>query len=549
MGEQLYGLFTKDLELARGKFDRGRIFTSLRKDYWENRDFSQGMQSLPILILIVQEGEDTPDKVIKRLMDWNMVKDTTIDGWIKANKDLNRQIGQQSTEIHNLKQEILRLQSTKDQEIQVGDNFVVIRPTRPIVFERCSGVAKYVVQGERYGHWSRQEAQWIPSEVAEYIESLSGEIRNLKAEHNDRLQEYATKQGIAEKERDDALAKLAEFQRPLKVGDRVIFRIQEVEEFSCFHVIKEIDHSLNRQVYVASDVYPDYKTWRRSEELFRILDNQTVIGPLTLNAIHEDKEEEQANDAQVEAIDQAYEDPQYVLDQELSWPRSQREKFKCHYEMAKKEVARLRQFNEELSKRLADVSLERDRLKEMNDRQLKTIANCMETEKGLRKELESTRMAMSSEIESLKEKLAEDARKNVRLSQMNTLLNEGLNLDHDVEISKREKTIKELNTENGKLRSENQRLVNRMTWMNGQWVGCLNRIEELRSQYDQRNRHDHDEIVDNFPVKHDFYKTGDSPVPTQILDNRGEVVLQMCKLCGAAENEIVGPYCLGQSQD
>ena len=37
---------------------------------------------------------------------------------------------------------------------------------------------------------------------------------------------------------------------------------------------------------------------------------------------------------------------------------------------------------------------------------------------------------------------------------------------------------------------------------------------------------------------HDLYKTGDADAPRQIKDRNGEVVLDMCRVCGRAEAEL-----------
>lgn len=43
---------------------------------------------------------------------------------------------------------------------------------------------------------------------------------------------------------------------------------------------------------------------------------------------------------------------------------------------------------------------------------------------------------------------------------------------------------------------------------------------------------------------HVFYKTGDADVPEQVTDRNGEVVLQLCRVCGQTEVEIE-PSCPG----
>lgn len=42
---------------------------------------------------------------------------------------------------------------------------------------------------------------------------------------------------------------------------------------------------------------------------------------------------------------------------------------------------------------------------------------------------------------------------------------------------------------------------------------------------------------------HNLYKTGDQGVPDVILDSNGEVVLGLCKECGAAEAELIDRIC------
>lgn len=39
-------------------------------------------------------------------------------------------------------------------------------------------------------------------------------------------------------------------------------------------------------------------------------------------------------------------------------------------------------------------------------------------------------------------------------------------------------------------------------------------------------------------AEHLFYKTGDACLPPQITDRNGDVVLRMCRVCGAAEAEL-----------
>lgn len=41
--------------------------------------------------------------------------------------------------------------------------------------------------------------------------------------------------------------------------------------------------------------------------------------------------------------------------------------------------------------------------------------------------------------------------------------------------------------------------------------------------------------------QHDLYKTGDPDAPDVIKDRNGEVVLEMCKVCGRAEIELSEP--------
>ncbi len=40
--------------------------------------------------------------------------------------------------------------------------------------------------------------------------------------------------------------------------------------------------------------------------------------------------------------------------------------------------------------------------------------------------------------------------------------------------------------------------------------------------------------------KHDLYKTGDKDAPESILDNRGEVALDLCRVCGRGEADLRG---------
>lgn len=429
---------------------------------------------------------------------------------------------------HNLKQEILRLQSVKDQSVQVGDWFLTnvfsegFDGADEVRSIKKNSDGKTLVGGSRYGNIPLENLHKVSQEVADYInetvdslEKSKTQIADLKARHNDELQLHMKKTGIAEKERDDALAKLEEFQRPLKVGDQVLAGSLTYESGT----IKQERTSGGWWVHLHDAPFPDRWTHFEEFQVLRILDNQTVIGPHTLNAIHESPEEEQANDAHVEAIDQA----------EVSRLLYENETLKIELDQAKQDKAiladtignlngRVEELIQEksqmtdLAERFASkakinyedcesLRLECDRLKEMNDRQLKTIAEYMEADskwkadwtaledelnvtkkklegkqeaydnvvaiakrvvnerdeafkdlENLRKELESTKMAMSSEIESLKEKLADDAMGS--------------------------KAISELQTENGKLRSENQRMANRLTWMNGQWVRCLERSAE-----------------------------------------------------------------------
>ncbi len=42
-------------------------------------------------------------------------------------------------------------------------------------------------------------------------------------------------------------------------------------------------------------------------------------------------------------------------------------------------------------------------------------------------------------------------------------------------------------------------------------------------------------------MKHKLYKTGDTDIPEGIKDRNGEVVLDMCKVCGKAESELDQP--------
>lgn len=44
-------------------------------------------------------------------------------------------------------------------------------------------------------------------------------------------------------------------------------------------------------------------------------------------------------------------------------------------------------------------------------------------------------------------------------------------------------------------------------------------------------------------MEHQLYKTGDENCPQSILDRNGEVVLNLCKLCGKAESELE-QYCV-----
>ena len=53
------------------------------------------------------------------------------------------------------------------------------------------------------------------------------------------------------------------------------------------------------------------------------------------------------------------------------------------------------------------------------------------------------------------------------------------------------------------------------------------------------------EFIENkqYISNHNLYKTGDSFIPDKIKDRNGEVVLQMCKICGKAENELNSNEC------
>lgn len=44
-------------------------------------------------------------------------------------------------------------------------------------------------------------------------------------------------------------------------------------------------------------------------------------------------------------------------------------------------------------------------------------------------------------------------------------------------------------------------------------------------------------------MKHILYQTGDNDAPKSIKDSNDEVVLNMCKLCGKAESELVNEEC------
>ena len=39
--------------------------------------------------------------------------------------------------------------------------------------------------------------------------------------------------------------------------------------------------------------------------------------------------------------------------------------------------------------------------------------------------------------------------------------------------------------------------------------------------------------------KHDLYKTGDEDTPKSIQDRNGEVVLNLCRICGKGEAELI----------
>jgi len=52
-----------------------------------------------------------------------------------------------------------------------------------------------------------------------------------------------------------------------------------------------------------------------------------------------------------------------------------------------------------------------------------------------------------------------------------------------------------------------------------------------------------------FPGQHVLYKKGDFGIPDQILDRNGDVALDCCKICGAAEQELIDvPVCPGPSK-
>lgn len=46
-------------------------------------------------------------------------------------------------------------------------------------------------------------------------------------------------------------------------------------------------------------------------------------------------------------------------------------------------------------------------------------------------------------------------------------------------------------------------------------------------------------------VEHDLYKTGDEDACYSIKDNNGEVVFDVCRVCGGAEGELP-TKCLGR---
>ena len=46
-------------------------------------------------------------------------------------------------------------------------------------------------------------------------------------------------------------------------------------------------------------------------------------------------------------------------------------------------------------------------------------------------------------------------------------------------------------------------------------------------------------IAASAPGRHILYETGDKDIPEQLLDNMGQVVLCCCKICGAAEMELI----------
>lgn len=49
-------------------------------------------------------------------------------------------------------------------------------------------------------------------------------------------------------------------------------------------------------------------------------------------------------------------------------------------------------------------------------------------------------------------------------------------------------------------------------------------------------------------IKHFLYKTGDLDAPESILDRNGEVVLDLCRLCGKGEADL-GEFCDGSLQE